>query len=153
ILGLMLSTLIISAAFTTGDTVNRSVTSEVYSLLGSLDETIHTRGFNEEDINEEDERTTIRDTSFSGQDGEAIAQALQGEPLIDAVVPVYADFAVGLNPTRRLSVRNFNVTGLDVARSRSLPDIETVGGKRVTVGDLAAGEIFIDESAADDLDL
>src|SRR6188768_1065496 len=40
VLGLMLSTVIISAAFTTGDTINRSVTSEIYDLLGSVDETI-----------------------------------------------------------------------------------------------------------------
>ena len=31
VLGLMLSTVIISAAFTTGDTVDRSVTCQVYS--------------------------------------------------------------------------------------------------------------------------
>ena len=40
VLGLMLSTVIISAAFTTGDTINRSVTNEVYRLLGSVDQTI-----------------------------------------------------------------------------------------------------------------
>ena len=40
VIGLMLSTVIISAAFTTGDTVDRSITSEVYELLGSLDEVV-----------------------------------------------------------------------------------------------------------------
>src|SRR3989304_543207 len=34
VVGLMLSTLIISAAFGTGDTLTTSVTSEVYSILG-----------------------------------------------------------------------------------------------------------------------
>src|SRR5687767_2265735 len=47
VLGLMLSTLIISAAFTTGDTVQRSITGEVYSLLGSVDEVILVRGVGE----------------------------------------------------------------------------------------------------------
>jgi len=50
VLGLMLSTVIISAAFTTGDTVNRSVSNEVYSVLGSLDETISARGVTPENI-------------------------------------------------------------------------------------------------------
>src|SRR6478672_13364841 len=48
VLGLMLSTLIISAAFTTGDTVQRSITGEIYSLLGSVDEVILVRGLDEE---------------------------------------------------------------------------------------------------------
>src|SRR6187399_1255757 len=40
IVGLMLSTLIISAAFGTGDTLTSSVTSEVYKTLGEADEWI-----------------------------------------------------------------------------------------------------------------
>src|SRR5204863_8484191 len=131
-----LSTLIISAAFTTGDTVHRSITSEVYTLLGSLDETIHARGLNEEDVDQEDESTIIRDTSFSAQDGATIVSGLEGQPLIDAAVPIYADFAVGLNPPRRLSVRNLSVIGLDPDASRSLPDIETSAGSRVNVSGL-----------------
>ena len=38
VVGLMLSTIIIAAAFTTGDTVDRSITGQIYSVLGSLDE-------------------------------------------------------------------------------------------------------------------
>lgn len=40
VIGLMLSTLIISAAFTTGDTLDHSIRSEVYDLLGPVDEVI-----------------------------------------------------------------------------------------------------------------
>src|SRR5207248_4467600 len=153
VLGLMLSTLIISAAFTTGDTVNRSVTNEVYSVLGSLDETIFARGVNPENIDEEDENTVNRDVSFSAQDGAAIVEALRSEPSIDAAVPVYADVSVGVNPEKRLSTRNFFVIGLDPQASASLPDIETTSGRRATVAELGPGEAYIDESAADDLNL
>src|SRR4051812_30959122 len=40
VIGLMLSTLIMSAAFGTGDTLSSSVTSEVYDILGQADEMI-----------------------------------------------------------------------------------------------------------------
>src|SRR4030042_2695656 len=40
IIGLMLSTLIISAAFTTGDTVDYSIRNAVYDSLGHADEVI-----------------------------------------------------------------------------------------------------------------
>src|SRR3990170_7682617 len=43
ILGLMLSTLIISAAFTTGDTVDYSISDQAYSLLGHVDITVEAK--------------------------------------------------------------------------------------------------------------
>src|SRR5439155_13683771 len=60
---------------------------------------------------------------------------------------------VGVNPDKRLSSRNFYLIGLDPQASGALPDIETMSGRRVTVADLGPGEAYIDESAADDLDL
>ena len=44
VIGLMLSTLIISAAFTTGDTVDHSLTSQSYELLGHVDVVIYRAG-------------------------------------------------------------------------------------------------------------
>ena len=40
VVGLMLSTLIMTAALGTGDTINQSITSDVYSNLGHVDELI-----------------------------------------------------------------------------------------------------------------
>src|SRR3990172_2297941 len=40
VLGLMLSTLIISAAFTTGDTVDASISNQTFSLMGHMDEAL-----------------------------------------------------------------------------------------------------------------
>src|SRR3972149_2543941 len=40
VVGLMLSTLIISAAFTTGDTVDYSITNQAITLMGHIDEAI-----------------------------------------------------------------------------------------------------------------
>src|SRR3989337_2997874 len=44
VIGLMLSTLIISAAFTTGDTVDHSLTSTSYTGLGHVDEFVQQQG-------------------------------------------------------------------------------------------------------------
>src|SRR5215203_6815906 len=40
VIGLMLSTLIISAALSVGDTLNRSISSEIYDLVGHVDEMV-----------------------------------------------------------------------------------------------------------------
>ena len=46
VVGLMLSTLIISAAFTTGDTVQNSITSQILTTLGHVDEIVLLRSQN-----------------------------------------------------------------------------------------------------------
>src|SRR3712207_3919109 len=40
VIGLMLSTLMISAALATGDTINDSIDNEVYRVFGQVDETV-----------------------------------------------------------------------------------------------------------------
>jgi len=153
VLGLMLSTLIISAAFTTGDTVHRTITSEIYSILGSLDETVRPRTSADVNFDQEDPDTVNREDTFTAEDGALIVRALETRPLIDAVVPVYADVAVAVNSDKRLSSPVFNLTGIDPERSRGLPDIQTRGGEKLRVADLGPGEIYVTESAADDLNV
>src|SRR5437867_8562994 len=43
VIGLMLSTLIISAAFATGDTIDYSISSQAFTLLGHIDATLQPR--------------------------------------------------------------------------------------------------------------
>src|SRR3990172_5067328 len=43
VVGLMLSSLIISAAFTTGDTVDASITNQIFTLSGHVDEVVQFR--------------------------------------------------------------------------------------------------------------
>ena len=57
VIGLMLSTLIISAAFTTGDTVDRSMTSQVYGVLGELDEIV--------ELSPADDESTVACANFA----------------------------------------------------------------------------------------
>ena len=74
VLGLMLSTVIISAAFTTGDTVDRSITSEVYGLLGSVDEVVsQASASNDDDAFDGDDpsQAAVRDQSFAPGRGRA----------------------------------------------------------------------------------
>ncbi|HLF72195.1 MAG TPA: FtsX-like permease family protein, partial [Dehalococcoidia bacterium] len=153
VLGLMLSTIIISAAFTTGDTVDQSVTSEVYGLLGSVDETINERSVDEDAAFNDPGDFVVADRSFSQAESAALIDSIARDPNVDFVEPGYSDLAVAVNQEQRLSSPLFNLVGLDPARARDLPDIEEVGGGRVDLGDLASGEIYIDESAADELNV
>ncbi len=153
VLGLMLSTLIIAAAFTTGDTVSRSITSQVYTVLGSLDEVVQLRSVDTGSFEDESEET-LREQSFPAAIVSGLIAALAANELVDFVVPAYSDIAVAVNEQKRLSAPIFNVLGLDPRAARGLPDIvDTAGGARLEVAGLGRGEIYVDRSAAEALDL
>jgi putative ABC transport system permease protein len=152
VLGLMLSTVIISAAFTTGDTVDRSITSDVYSVLGSLDETLQLRFENEDDF-ENETLALIQERTFSASVVEPVVDALAANPNLDYVIPAFARVAVAVNDQKRLSAPDFSLLGLDPARARDLPDIESTSGRHLSLDQLGANEIYLNESAADEIDV
>ncbi|HEY4684768.1 MAG TPA: FtsX-like permease family protein [Dehalococcoidia bacterium] len=153
VIGLMLSTVIIAAAFATGDTVDRSITSEAYTLLGSMDEVIQVRVGNEDEGFDDPSQGVVREESFSEASVSSLIETIASYPEVDAVVPGYSDLAVAVNLEERLSSPLFTVLGLDPERSRELPDIEDVRGGRLRLDDLAAGEIYVNESAAEELNV
>ncbi len=154
VLGLMLSTVIISAAFTTGDTVDRSVTALVYNVLDSVDETVTAgvRNSNNNALND-DTTSALRDSPFDAASVQPLIDSLNQNPNVDAVVPLYGDFAVAINTAQRLSSPLFTLDGLDPAGAANLPDLRNVDGGTVKIADLADGEIYLNKSAADDLNL
>ncbi|HXH20843.1 MAG TPA: FtsX-like permease family protein [Dehalococcoidia bacterium] len=155
VLGLMLSTLIISAAFTTGDTVDQSITQQVFSRLGSVDQVVRLQSApGDESIEDEEGEEAIRDPSFDLAAVMPLIEALSRDERVDAVVPVYADVAAAVNLEKRLSSPVFTLTGIDPVRFGDLPDLkDTRSGAHLKVSDLAAGEIYLNKSAADELDV
>jgi putative ABC transport system permease protein len=155
VLGLMLSSLIISAAFTMGDTVSRSLTSQVYSLLGSVDETVQVQGsISDQTVEDEDAQSIQRDEGFATADAQRLIDQLEGLTHVDAVVPMFAEVAVAVNPEQKLSSPTFTVVGIDAQASRNLPDIQDVkSGQHLNVADLGPNEIYVTRSGASDLNV
>jgi putative ABC transport system permease protein len=150
VIGLMLSTLIISAAFTTGDTVDRSMTSQVYGVLGQLDEIVELSPADDEDF-EDPTLAVLREQSFPEATGRQIATSLQDSDSIELAVPAFSGLAVGINPDERLSSPEFNIVGLDPSFTSGLDDIQTLDGRVLRLDDLGTNELYLNESAADDL--
>ncbi|HEY7269830.1 MAG TPA: hypothetical protein VH951_08375, partial [Dehalococcoidia bacterium] len=155
VLGLMLSSLIISAAFTTGDTVARSLTSQVLGNLGSVDETVQLRGsIGDQTVDQEDSTSFQRDTGFAASDAQPLINELRANPTIDGVVPMFSDVAVAVNPAKRLSTPVFTLTGLDPNAAKDVSDIVDVkSGKSLKLSDLAPGEMYITQSGAEDINV
>jgi putative ABC transport system permease protein len=144
VIGLMLSTLIISAALTTGDTVDRSVTNFAYELSGHVDEIVEFK---------------VQKTGVSAADPfvpestlAELEAALGNDPDIDGIAPVLYEPVPVINPRTGLSTPSAVFTGMDPERMAGFPDIVSLDGKVLDVGALANNEIYLNESAQEELD-
>ena len=149
VLGLMLSSLIISAAFTTGDTVSRSLTSEVYNILGHVDETIQVGEIASEQEFEFD--TALRGEPLPEALVAQLDDLLKDEDEIDGLMPVLAEPVAVLNPRARLSEPLAIITGVDAGRLQAFPDVVDRDGQAVELAALADDELLVNESLAEEL--
>ncbi|MCI0777255.1 MAG: FtsX-like permease family protein [Chloroflexi bacterium] len=148
ILGLMLSTLIITAAFTTGDTVDRSLTAQGYSMLGHVDEWIQLAA-------ERNGPPREIDSTIPQRLSDRLREAIEADPdaKIDGYLPILRSDVPIVNPRSRQSEPIVNFVGLDSTSLDGFPDVIDAGsGELLDVGSLAADEAFMNESAADALD-
>ncbi len=154
VIGLMLSTTIISAAFTTGDTVDHSITKMVYDSMGHVDETIQ-RGQKPSENGAGDRGNAPVETRR-----EAVPQSLtadleqkfQGDSEISGFLPLITEPVAVSNPTTKLHTPQGVINGLDASRLGAFPDVVNTNGKPVDVGALADDEILVNKSMADKID-
>ncbi len=152
IIGLMLSTLIISAALGTGDTINFSIRSQVYSALGEVDEAVAAvRGQESLDV-------------FGGMGGALpspyfpeerfgqLRQSLVGADTVDGLVALIAEQAPAVDVQTRQSEGQMRVRALDPASAASFGPILTASGPPADLAALAEGEVFLNATAAEALD-
>ncbi|KPK46573.1 MAG: hypothetical protein AMJ77_05745 [Dehalococcoidia bacterium SM23_28_2] len=144
VIGLMLSTLIISAALTTGDTVDRSVTNFAYELTGHLDEIVE---FDVEKTGAAAAEPFVPESTVA-----ELEAALSDDPDIDGIAPAIFEPVPVINPRTGLSTPSVFLTGLDPDRMGGFPDVISLDGKVLDVGALAADEIYLNESAQEELD-
>jgi len=144
VIGLMLSTLIISAALTTGDTVDRSMTNWVYKLAGHLDEIVE---FDVEKTGDGTAEPFVPESTVA-----ELEAALGNDPDIDGIAPALFEPVPVINPRTGLSTPSAFLTGADPERMDGFPDIVSLDGKVLDVGTLAPDEIYLNESGKEELD-
>jgi len=148
ILGLMLSTLIIAAAFTTGDTVDRSLTAQAYSMLGHTDVWVQLAA-------EQDEGPPRGiDSTIPQGLNDRLRETIEADPdaAIDGYLPILRTDVPVVNPRSRQTEPTINFVGLDTTSLEGFPDvIDAESGDELDVSSLAPDEVLMNESAADDL--
>ncbi len=147
VIGLMLSTVIITAAFAFGDTVDYSITKATYDLFGHADIIL------DSDTGRGDEAARGSD-QISGEAYEAFLVAADAADLkdVDGYMGLLFEPVPVINPETGLSEPDVLFTGVDVERIGAFPDvIDVETGDSLLVTDLGANEVYLNESAADEL--
>lgn len=143
VIGLMLSTLIISAAFATGDTVGYSITNAVYHDFAHAD-LILTR-------NVDRSQTTGEGTSPA--DLAALKTFLAQDGDVDGVAGIVRERVPALNAERRLSEPRAVLAGVDPADMATLKSLTTRDGTEVSPSLLTKTGVFISERLSKDIGL
>ncbi len=149
VIGLMLSTVIITAAFTFGDTVDYSITKATYDLFGHADIILESDtgpGVAVEDRGSDE---------ISGEAYEAFLVAADASPIltnVDGYMGVLWEPVPVINGGTNLSEPDVLFTGIDSERAGDFPDVQDVdSGDLLSVDDLGANEVYLNVSAAEEL--
>jgi putative ABC transport system permease protein len=148
VLGLMLATLIITAAFITGDTLSHTIRTEAIQGMGEIDELIRVGGGTQSYGGE-----SLVSSYFKMARYESLLAQLTGYPLVDHLLPAIEESVPVVNITRRRSLRSIDVMGLRPEDTAVLAqeEITDAGGHPLRLEDLGGNEVYINEAAAEKL--
>lgn len=145
VVGVMLSTVIIAAAFGTGDTISFSIRNEVVKSLGEVDEILLSA------------RATAEDTLGSSpyipyERFEEMQRELASVEGIDGLVPQIAETAPVSNPRTRLSEGRTRIAAFEPSLLDGFGSLTLVGGGTVKLDDLGENEVYISDKTAEEID-
>lgn len=145
IIGIMISTLIMAAAFGTGDTISYSIRNNAVEALGDIDEVIVSA------------RATSADSFGTGayipyDRFRQLQGQLSGYASIDGLAPGIGEWAPTVNPRTGLSGGRMRVAGVDPATLSGFGNLRLVSGGEVRLEALGANEAYLNEDAAGELE-
>ncbi|MEZ4522192.1 MAG: FtsX-like permease family protein [Thermomicrobiales bacterium] len=150
ILGLMLATLIISSALTTGDTLDHSIKGVTYDSLNRVDISV---GFVGEAGGSGS--LSVNNEPIPADLANELSTQFQGDPDFETFMPVLTvDVPViSLRDGQaHLSEPSAILTGLDMAAVESVGGIQTPGGGSIDLSALGPNQAVISETLARDLE-
>ena len=145
VIGLMLSTLIIAAAFTTGDTLSSSIRGQVLDISGQIDESVV---------------LASGTTDIGPQTGSIMPETLvaeleaklQGNGDIAGLLPILSESVPTVDTRTKLSEPGLTLTGVDPARLTPFGGLKTIDGKPIDLASLPVNDVVLSKTAADKID-
>ena len=144
IIGVMLSTVIIAAAFGTGDTLSVSIRDEALRSLKTVDEVIFPTRADADD--------SFANRSFPYARFRQLQQELADLDTIDGLTPQLADAVPSVNQRSKRNEGFLRVVGLQPDIMEGFGQFELTSGQEVALDILGSGEVLINDKAADELE-
>jgi len=142
IFGLMLSTLIVTVAFTAGDTFSYSIRSSAASALGGVDEVVS----NTPRHNDNSAPTSIGFMP-SGTVGK-VQSAVAGGREVDGVTGVLIQAGAIQDLTTRQTKAGSDMIGVPPHYPKAFGQLTSTSGSTVTLSQLATNQVYLNEEAA-----
>ncbi len=147
VIGLMLSTLIMSAALTTGDTLDNTITGAVYDLMGHTDELVVLSANNQNSNN-----TQVGATFFNQDVATQLRSNIDKNAPIDGMMPMLFDTVPAINNRNNLHEPAFTLTGVDTTDLAAFGGLKDSSGNDIDLNKLPANNVVMSKTAADKLD-
>ena len=141
VFGLMLATVIMTAAFGTGDTVVNSVTDDVYELMGETDLTVS--------WDAERFPRPVAERLIPLAEADALREAFAGDPDIDGFLAVIGEALPVVSLDTNLDESGAVILGYDPAAAEPFGSLRDVDGEPIQLG---GNRIAINEDLAEELD-
>ena len=147
--GLMLGTAIICSALVTGDTMGRTVRGAVLEALGNTDEQVVVRGTASTD-QPIDAGAAAPEWFDQGVTG-VVERAARESGLVDAVAPAVIQTVAVQDRTSRQNEPRVTLFASDPTAMERLAPMRDGEGRSVSLSQLQADEVFLDDDAAKEL--
>lgn len=141
--GLMLSTLIIAASLTTGDTIDYSIKRSTYEGLANVDETIAYVG-----NTGAEGQVSINNLPIQASVADELEAALADDPNVDGVMPILSVGVPAVNMSSQLSEPSVILTGVDPARVDDFGGYTTPDDQSIDFASMPEGTVIISEDLA-----
>src|SRR5829696_8887834 len=156
LLGLMLATLLFSAAFTTGATLTNSLRTQALENIGRVDVVVKAEQPESGDVAfgpgaggapALEEREKYFDESLVGK----IRDHLSGVESVAGVAPLAKESVPVTSPKTDLSEPQVDVLGMDVDSMQGFDRLRIASGTPLSLGDLKGNEVYVSQKTAEEL--
>jgi putative ABC transport system permease protein len=155
--GLMLATVLFSAAFTTGDTLTNSLRVQALENVGRVDVVLKAEQPEPDDgaafgpgagVSTAPE---ARERYFDAKLADEIRDRLADDESVAGVAPLARESVPVTSPDTDLSEPRVDVLGVDAVSMKGFDSLRTASGKTLDTGDLGENEIYLSAQTAEGL--
>src|SRR5215211_1190254 len=159
LLGLMLATILFSAAFTTGDTLTNSLRIQALKNIGRVDVVVRAEqpesgggaafGPGAGGPSAPEARERYFDEDLVGE----IRERLSGVGSVSGVAPLAKESVPVTSPGTSLSEPQVDVLGMDAGSMQGFDGLKAPSGATLALGDLKENEVYLSAKTAEGLDV